>query len=290
MTSRRSGTALILAAAALLVVAACTSSAPSPQPSGAPTPTDSPAPPPPGAGYAALGDSYSAGPGIQPADTEQPQCFRSEANWPNLLAGAEDLDLADASCSGATTQSVTDGLGTEIPSQLDALGADTSLVTLGIGGNDGGLFASLIQSCATTAATCQQYVDQQAPAVLTAITADVAALLDRIAATSPDAEVRLVGYLRLAPETGTCELLGVPAEAADDARRIEQGLEDALVAAAAAADVPFVSMRAASTGHDVCAGADAWVNGSQVTDGDGIVFHPRSAGMQAVADEVARTL
>ncbi|MGJ9422726.1 SGNH/GDSL hydrolase family protein [Aeromicrobium sp. CF3.5] len=290
MTLRRAGAALTLAAVALVMVSACTSTASDPEPAET---TASAAPSTPaelGTAYVALGDSYSAGPGIQPADTEQPQCFRSETNWPNLLADAEGLDLADVSCSGATTESALDGVGNEIPAQLDALGEDTSLVTLGIGGNDGGLFSSLIQSCATAAATCQQYVDQQAPEVLSMISTNVADLLGQIAERSPDAQVALVGYLRLAPQTGTCELLGVPAEAADDARRIEQGLEDALAAAATSADVPFVSMREVSTGHDVCAGDEAWVNGAQVTDGDGIVFHPRSAGMQAVAAEVARSL
>ena len=290
MTSRRSGPVVALAVTVLLVVSACTSGGSSPDPTPATSSPATSAPADTAADYVALGDSYSAGPGIQPADTEQPQCFRSDANWPNLLADAEGLDLADVTCSGATTQSAIDGSGDAVPSQLDALRADTSLVTVGIGGNDGGLFTSLIQSCATTAATCQQYVDQQAPGVLRAITADVGDLLDRIAEISPDARVELVGYLRLAPETGTCQLLGVPAEAADDARRIEQGLEDALTAAADTADVPFVSMREASTGHDVCAGDDAWVNGAQVADGDGIVFHPRAVGMQAVADEVAQTL
>lgn len=289
MTSRRIASLLVLAAAALLIVSACTSSGSTPEPSEATPSAATSAPAVTDADYVALGDSYSAGPGIQPPDTEQPQCVRSEANWPNLLADAEGLDLVDVSCSGATTESAVEGSG-ELPSQLDALGADTSLVTLGIGGNDGGLFGSLIQSCATSAATCTQYVEQQAPGLLRTITDNVADLLGQIAERSPDARIELVGYLRLAPATGTCKLLGVPADAADDARRIEQGLDDALAAAAASADVPFVSMREASTGHDVCAGDDAWVNGAQVIDGDGIVFHPRSAGMQAVATEVATSL
>lgn len=292
LPSVRRRAVLGLAATTLLMVSACTSDESAPEPAGAtPSAAPSTAAETEG-GYVALGDSYAAGPGIQPADTDQPGCFRSEANWPNLLAEAEEFDLVDVTCSGATTESAVDGVGSgdEVPSQLDALSEDTSLVTVGIGGNDGGLFTSLIQSCATTAATCQQYVEQQAPGVLTTITDNVAALLGQVAEKSPDAQVVLVGYPRLAPESGTCELLGVPPDAVENARRIEQGLEDALAAAATSAGVSFVSMRQVSLGHDVCAGDDAWVNGAQVTDGDGIVFHPRSAGMQAVADEVAQSL
>lgn len=289
MTSRHLASLIAFAAATLLIVSACTSGASSPD---AATP-DSPAassPAPSGAEYVAMGDSYVAGPGIAPADSTQPRCFRSKANWPNLLAEAEGLQLLDVACSGATTETATDGLGPDVPPQLDALDADTSVVTVGLGGNDGNLFSSLVQACATTAATCRQYVDQQAPDVLSAITDHVADLLDQVAETSPDARIALVGYLRLAPETGTCTTLGVPADAADDARRIEQGLEDALSAASAAADVPFVSMREVSRGHDACASEDAWVNGTQSTDDDGIAFHPRSAGMQAVAEEVVKVL
>jgi hypothetical protein len=49
-------------------------------------------------------------------------------------------------------------------------------------------------------------------------------------------------------------------------------------------------MRKASQGHDACAGADAWTNGSDVKDDDGIAFHPRLAGMQAVARAVEAEL
>lgn len=292
--SRRSLAAPI-ALAALLVASACTSGgsdvpAPAPSATSSATEPGDTGPGSGGAAYVSLGDSYTAGPGIDPADTEQPTCFRSDGNWPNLLAEDDGLDLLDVSCSGATTRSAIDGLGATVPSQLDALTAETELVTVGIGGNDGGLFTSLLQSCSRDGNACGRYVDQQAPGVLAQTTANVVELLAQVRDRAPEARLVLVGYLRLAPESGTCDLLGVPAAAAGDARRIEQGLEDALVGAASTADVTFVSMRAASRGHDVCAGDDAWVNGGQVADGDGIVYHPRTPGMQAVADAVAAAL
>ena len=70
----------------------------------------------------------------------------------------------------------------------------------------------------------------------------------------------------------------------------EKALNAALADAAGEADVPFVSMRKASRGHDACAGAQAWTNGAEVKDDDGIAFHPRLAGMQAVARAVAGQL
>ncbi len=54
--------------------------------------------------------------------------------------------------------------------------------------------------------------------------------------------------------------------------------------------VPYVSMRRASRGHDACAGAQAWTNGADVKDDDGIAFHPRLAGMRAVARAVEARL
>lgn len=59
--------------------------------------------------------------------------------------------MVDVTCSGATTlemtqpQTFSDGVN---PPQLDAVAADTDLVTLQIGGNDIG-FAEVLQTCLT---------------------------------------------------------------------------------------------------------------------------------------------
>ena len=100
--------------------------------------------------YVALGDSYSAGPLIEVGRQDPVGCFRSTNNYPAYLAGYFGVrSYRDVTCSGATTDDFRSPqtliLGdTEPPPQLDALSRGTDLVTIGIGGNDFGLFGSLI--------------------------------------------------------------------------------------------------------------------------------------------------
>ena len=93
---------------------------------------------PAGPTYVALGDSYTAAPGV-PTTEQESGCLRSSGNYPSLVAAALGRELVDVSCSGASTPSLVEGQrvgdGTAAP-QLDALTPDTSLVTLGVGGND----------------------------------------------------------------------------------------------------------------------------------------------------------
>lgn len=87
--------------------------------------------------YVALGDSYSSGDGNTPYEPENPErgCHRSSADaYPDFLA--KDLDLKESSyafnfvaCSGNTTGEVRS-------SQLSALGPQTKLVTISVGGDD----------------------------------------------------------------------------------------------------------------------------------------------------------
>jgi hypothetical protein len=89
--------------------------------------------------YVALGDSYTAGPDIPSQTGVTAGCEQSSSSYPYLVAQRLRLHLTDVSCSSATVasldtpQSTSDGAN---PAQLSALSAATTLVTLGIGGND----------------------------------------------------------------------------------------------------------------------------------------------------------
>src|SRR3954464_932815 len=101
--------------------------------------------------YVALGDSYVAGPAI-PLPIKPWGCIKSDHNYAHLAAPKLGLDLRDPSCSGAETGDMTQMQGVwpdPNPPQFDALGADTTLVSLGIGGNDIG-FSSLAEDCFST--------------------------------------------------------------------------------------------------------------------------------------------
>src|SRR3954447_4121541 len=93
-----------------------------------------------GGRYIALGDSFTAGPLIPHRHGTPIACLRSDHNYPALVARLlEPAAFTDVSCSAATTEDMTRAqpvlFGHNIP-QLDAVTRDSTLVTIGIGGND----------------------------------------------------------------------------------------------------------------------------------------------------------
>jgi len=267
----------------LVALSACTSGSAADEQTSPATPSAPTSPPSSDddSTYVALGDSYTAGPGIEPQQPDAGLCQRSAQNWPTLLAATLEVDVTDVSCSGATT---ADLASTEASG---VVGAGTDIVTVGAGGNDGGLFLSLIRACTGGTDACGPFVDQQTPPILEQTTTDLAALLGKVRSDAPRATVVLVGYPRIMPETGTCSAVGIDAADAASVLTAEKALDDALATAADQADVTYVSPLQPSTGHDACAGADAWTNGTSPDAGDGIFFHPNRKGMSAVAALVA---
>jgi lysophospholipase L1-like esterase len=276
----------VAAAALLLALGACSSGSDDPasdrDPATTAPPSASASVPATTATYVALGDSFTAGPGITRQQPDSGFCQRSTRNWPALLAAEVDLPVTDVSCSGATTADLVETVAS------DVLDQSPRLVTVSSGGNDGGLFTSLLQACAGGGSSCSDYVTGQVPGILQKTTADLAALLGDVASAVPDAQVVLVGYPRIAPETGSCAAIGISDTAPVVAA--ETALDAALADAGRRAGVTYVSLRDDSTGHDACAGADAWTNGISAPSGDGIIFHPNARGMQAVADLVGQAV
>jgi lysophospholipase L1-like esterase len=231
--------------------------------------------------YVALGDSYTAGPGIAPQQPDSGFCQRSAENWPTHVAASLDLTLRDLSCSGATTSDLSQTLAS------GAVPADAGLVTVSAGGNDGGLFVSLLRACTAGSLQCRDYVAEQTPAILEQTTDELSSLLGDVRKQAPRARVVLVGYPRIAPPSGTCDALGIPADGVTSVLGAETALDKALRRAAARADVDYVSLRGPSARHHACAGDQAWTNGTSPSAGNGIVFHPNARGMRGVADVVA---
>jgi len=283
--------------AGLVLTAGCTASA---GPTADPSPSLSTSAAPAFRSYVALGDSYTAGPLVPTTDVAQ-GCFRSSGNYPSLLAKRLTVQrFTDVSCSAATTRALTHPQHTfgdaNLPPQLRALRADTDLVTLGIGGNDLDLFASLVQRCVRlrasdpTGAPCTRV---ESPAAWSRTTARigrrVATSLREIHRRAPKATVVLVGYLRLTPDHGTCP--GLPLAAGDYAlgRSVSRSLDDALRAAARRTGSTFLDSYALSAGHDVCS-AHPWVNGATPDQQRAAPYHPFAVGMRAEAAALATLL
>lgn len=245
--------------------------------------------------YVAFGDSYTAGPGILPL-SDKP-CGRSETNYPTLVA--EELGFeafTDASCGGATTvdlqKAQTAGFVRLNDPQLDALDRRTELVTIGLGLNNEALAMNLLVTCLTPASgqttdTCKRYLEvpeTEVEARIARAADQVEAAITTIRSRAPEADVVLVGYPRVAPDTGSCADLPMPEAMLDRLRAAMKGVDDAWREAARRAGAEYVDTYTSSQGHDVCS-AEPWVNGA-FRKPDAVPMHPFEAYHRAVAAEI----
>ncbi|MFD9124753.1 SGNH/GDSL hydrolase family protein [Kitasatospora sp. NPDC059571] len=278
-------------------------------PSGSPSTTARPVPGP----YVALGDSYTSGPQVPPPTGIPTGCLRSGANYPSLVAaqlGLSGAGFRDVSCNGARTTNLTgqqrtsDGTN---PPQLDALGAQTRLVTVGIGGNDAG-FMDVLSRCARESLRRSQFPGDAAAAPCRAAYAapgggpdevqrkveaageKVTAVLGEVRRRAPQATVYLVGYPILFPADGSScvQTLGdavAPGDLAFLAEK-QQQLNAMLRDSARAAGARFVDTAAASVGHDMCAGPGRrWIE-PVVPAAGAAPLHPNALGEKGMAAAV----
>lgn len=243
--------------------------------------------------YVALGDSFTAAPGV-PEPSGEPSCGRSTHNYPHLVASQlPTVELVDRSCSGADTSHLTSGQYAGMAPQLGALTADTDLVTLSMGGNDFGLFVNLLVTCprlrtsdptgapcseatgAVSARSLNESIDQIGNRLRTAVT--------EIRARAPEAQIMLVGYPVLAPATGICPDR-LPLANGDYAyvNRMGRRLHATIQRAAASTGASYVDIHSASQGHDICSD-DPWVNDRTTDPGRALLYHPFVEEQAAVA-------
>ncbi|MEE1732968.1 SGNH/GDSL hydrolase family protein [Streptomyces microflavus] len=248
--------------------------------------------------YVALGDSFSSGPGI-PEQTDA-ACGRSLRNYPALVAAALPVaSFADATCAGADTRHMTAAQGSA-PPQLDALRPDTTLVTLGIGGNDLDLpgvltRCVLLGRLAPLGAPCKRSYTllgtDEIGARIGATAPKVAAVLAAIQARSPQARVLVVGYPAIVPDDGTSCRPVVPFADGDFAwfRDKQKQLNTMLAQQAAGRGGTYVDAYAPSVGHDACKPQGVrWIEPEETAEAAG--FHPNAAGHRSTADAALATL
>lgn len=286
------GLVSLLLAGCLVLLSGCGASGPashSRPASGAPRSADAPAassePTLPRVRYVALGDSYSAAPGV-PTTSLAGGCLRSDHDYPHLIAAADPrVRLTDVTCSGATTSDLVQRQRIQqvsVPPQLDALTPATQVVTLGVGGNDLGLFGTLLGWCLEGGQRCIAGLTGRVHHDLAVIEDNLVRSLRAVHRRAPRATVILVGYPQLIPadHLGCAGLQVDPAVLAFAARLIER-FSATMARAARAGGATYLDLIGPSAGHDICS-TSPWVNGRQPTN-LAIPFHPLPAEQQAVA-------
>lgn len=225
-------------------------------------------------------------------------CARGPA-WPRLLKPTSiRLSLTHVSCSGAVVLDLIDRrMRANEPVQIQALGAETDLVMLGIGGNDTG-FSEVFAACRfEEPARCGEVAAQMAPRTA-ALSGSLVRLYREVLHRAPNALVIVVNYadsLPLAGEPGLdrCISLRVPGDEISDADLLVldewgQSISEQVAEAIATVSDPrllVADLADAFVGHKICA-TEPWQWGR---DGD-IPFHPNAAGHAALAARLSQFL
>ncbi|WP_457031667.1 SGNH/GDSL hydrolase family protein [Kitasatospora sp. P5_F3] len=245
-------------------------------------------------------------------------CLRSDQNYGHLVAAAlQSTTYTDVTCSAAKVKHLTEAQYGLYEPQLNALKADTALVTLGIGGNDLGVsdlgVAELIATCVGGAVVnpfgtpCKDvyadghwvwqdwqfqwvYGEDKLRTRIAAAEPQLADGLRKIRAKSPNAKVLLVGYPSVMPSNGSTCINRQPVTPGDVEylHGVLTDLNAMLARTAAANGATYVDTAGPTKGHDACSD-NPWIEGL-LPQSPAAPFHPNAAGERVMADTVLRTL
>ncbi len=259
--------------------------------------------------YVALGDSYSSGDGAgeyEEGTAEPGECWRSEHAYPKVVEEEFSFEgaLGFYACSGHKGSDMLSQVGTP-ESQLERVTEHTSLVTVGIGGNDLG-FIPVLRTCIVrmpllerTACTDQEdEVNEKMDAFEETLTEVITDIRER----APDARVLVLGYPRLFPEEPSgmyytlsqSDQLWLNSVAQRFNNRIRDTAYEAdgdVYGSRGVGSVEFVNVFTALKGYEVSED-NSWLNGivlGQLGEGlrvDRASFHPTAQGQRSIAERV----
>lgn len=250
--------------------------------------------------YVALGDSYSAGSGIAPPDpTAPPECLRSLLNYPHDIAAKLAAQLTDVTCGGAETSDYFSSQYPGVAPQLDAVQPDTQLITMTIGGNDGGVFIDAMTECGQaglstlgTGSPCKdEYGSSFDDTINNSTYPALVNALSAVRAKAPSAQIAILGYPWILPKTRGC-FPQMPIARGDVPylRDVQATLNSAVQRAAAATGVTYVDMSVVSEGHDACQPIGVrWIEPVLVGTNP-VIVHPNALGESKMADQTMTVL
>ncbi|MER6343930.1 SGNH/GDSL hydrolase family protein [Streptomyces sp. NPDC001595] len=277
--------------------------------------------------WVALGDSYTAGVIRAAGDIfEVPRdgCDRTDRSYPQVID--RDLgvlfELTNVSCGAATIENVTDTpqhpIGRHlpplsedpdypfppVPPQSEAVGPDTDVITVGVGGNTLG-FADLLSRCTQLGGEsggkgtpCKDALAAGIPDRLKNVRQEYDRMLEVLHERAPHAKILAVGYPTVIPEdTSSCGFgdltqFGAITQGDLDWLRddVLEPLNKAINNSTGTQDAAgFVDLYTPSRHHSVCDDSK-WVEGF-VTLPDQLSFvHPNALGHRNAADFVEEAM
>jgi lysophospholipase L1-like esterase len=263
--SRSAASALVAGAAALAAGAL-------------PTLIPAPASAQPAVHYVALGDSYSSGVGAGSYIGSSGSCDRSTNAYPALWNTAnQPASYVSEACSGATTATV-------LSSQLSALSAATTLVSITIGGNDVG-FSSVMETCVLeSTGSCVSAVNHAEALIASQLPGELDSVLSAISADAPNARVVVLDYPHLYDLNKSSSCIGLSTTDRTDLNQGADQLDSQIQAAAVHHGDVFADVRGAFTGHEIC-DSSSWLHSVNFLD-ISESYHPTASGQSGAYEAV----
>ncbi|MGW4383253.1 SGNH/GDSL hydrolase family protein [Kitasatospora sp. NPDC004531] len=277
--------------------------------------------------WVALGDSYTAG--VIPAAGEvfeypRDGCDRTDRSYPQDID--RDLgslfELTNVSCGAATIENVTDepqhpigrhlpGISEDpdypfppVPPQSEAVGPNTDIITVGVGGNTLG-FGEFVLKCVElgqgsggVGTPCKDALAAGIPARLNKVATEYDRMLAVLHERAPHAKILTVGYPTVIPkDTSKCrynDLTQFGSITQGDLDWLRQDVLEPLnrtieKSTATQKAASFVNLYDSSQDHSVC-DSGKWVEGI-LTPPDQLSFvHPNALGHRNAADHVEEAM
>lgn len=219
--------------------------------------------------YVALGDSYASGVGAGSYISSSGSCDRSTNSFSALWAAAHaPAAYTSVACSGATTATVQS-------SQLSALSASTTLVSVVVGGNDVG-FSTIMETCALQGTTdCVNAVNTAETKARNVLPGLLNTVYTQIRSHAPNARVVVIDYPVFYQLGTLCIGLSATSHA-----KLDEGINlvDGIISTAASQHgFVFGDVRSVWVGHQLCSTGTKWLHALNITDITES-YHPTAAG------------
>ncbi|MGW3056693.1 SGNH/GDSL hydrolase family protein [Streptomyces goshikiensis] len=277
--------------------------------------------------WVALGDSYTAGVIHAAGNTfEVPRdgCERTDRSYPQVID--RDLgglfELTNVSCGAATIENVTDTpqhpIGRHlppisedpdypfppVPAQSEAVGADTDVITVGVGGNSLG-FADFLTKCAQLGGEssgkgtpCKDALATDVPNRLKTVRHQYDRMLAVLHKRAPKAKILAVGYPTVIPKDaskcsfgdltqfGTITSGDLAWLRTDVLEPLNKAIDDSTGTQDAAS---FIDLYTSSRDHSVC-DERKWVEGFVTLPDQLSIVHPNALGHRNAADHIEEAM
>lgn len=201
--------------------------------------------------------------------------------------------LAPERVGNMRTRRTTTAQYPDQPRQFNSLSSSTQVVSVGIGGNDKGLFLNTLITCGAEdlvfpfGTPCKNTYGHKLAEEIAEDGPVVGAALAQIHVISPAAQVFVVGYPDILPQSGNCWPT-VPLTSGDVAylNGVEQELNAMLSSEAASNGATYVDTYTPSIGRDACKSVSVRYVEPVLPESDAFSVHPNERGMAADASEV----